>query len=207
MTDSKKNTENRRKLLKSVAAGGGAIIAGRTLPEKWSKPAVDAVLLPAHAQTSNGPYSGSVSQASIGSDSTFARALDSLVPQAHAAYGYNLSWCIVPGSSNTADVDFLVTTDTIPVLSAYRFRKTGVQVGVRTELQPENGCNNTAAWLDQLGLIKEAAAGPGTAFVTVSGINPGDKFKFVWEGIDRTEALEAGPCGPTSVDCGEVPKG
>ena len=51
MTD-KKSRESRRKLLKSIAAGSGAIVAGKSLPENWSKPAVDSVLLPAHAQTS-----------------------------------------------------------------------------------------------------------------------------------------------------------
>ena len=44
--------ENRRKLLKSIAAGSGAVIAGKSLPESWSKPVVDSVMLPVHAQTS-----------------------------------------------------------------------------------------------------------------------------------------------------------
>ena len=51
MTD-KKSNESRRQLLKSIAAGSGAVIAGKNLPEKWTKPVVDSVMLPAHAQTS-----------------------------------------------------------------------------------------------------------------------------------------------------------
>ena len=51
MTD-KKSNESRRKLLKSVAAGSGAIVASKSLPESWSRPVVDSVMLPAHAQTS-----------------------------------------------------------------------------------------------------------------------------------------------------------
>ena len=51
MTD-KKSSESRRKLLKSIAAGSGAIVAGKSLPESWSKPVVDSVMLPVHAQTS-----------------------------------------------------------------------------------------------------------------------------------------------------------
>jgi len=47
---------NRRKLLKSLAAGSGAVIAGKSLPESWTKPVVDSVLLPAHAQTSQFIY-------------------------------------------------------------------------------------------------------------------------------------------------------
>ena len=51
MTD-KKSSESRRKLLKSIAAGSGAVIAGKNLPENWARPVVDSVMLPAHAQTS-----------------------------------------------------------------------------------------------------------------------------------------------------------
>lgn len=51
MTD-KKSSESRRRLLKTFAAGGGAIVAGNTLPEKWTKPVVDSVMLPTHAETS-----------------------------------------------------------------------------------------------------------------------------------------------------------
>lgn len=46
---------SRRKLLKSIAAGSGAIVAGKSLPDSWSRPVVDSVILPAHAQTSAEP--------------------------------------------------------------------------------------------------------------------------------------------------------
>ena len=51
----KKSSESRRKLLKSIAAGSGVIVAGKSLPESWSRPVVDSVMLPAHAQTSPPP--------------------------------------------------------------------------------------------------------------------------------------------------------
>lgn len=51
MTD-KKSNDSRRKLLKSIAASSGAVVAGKSLPESWTKPIVDSVLLPAHAATS-----------------------------------------------------------------------------------------------------------------------------------------------------------
>jgi len=47
--------QSRRKFLKSVAAGGGAVIAGRALPESWTRPVVEAVILPAHAALSSSP--------------------------------------------------------------------------------------------------------------------------------------------------------
>jgi len=51
MTNNKSN-DSRRKLLKSITAGSGAIVAGKSLPESWRRPIVDSVMLPAHAQTS-----------------------------------------------------------------------------------------------------------------------------------------------------------
>ena len=49
----KQSSESRRKLLKSIATGSGAIIAGKSLPESWAKPVVDSVMLPVHAQTTS----------------------------------------------------------------------------------------------------------------------------------------------------------
>ena len=42
--------EQRRKVLKSTLAGG-AVITTSILPKKWTKPALDSVVLPAHAAT------------------------------------------------------------------------------------------------------------------------------------------------------------
>ena len=43
---------NRRKLIHSIALGGGVIIAGKSIPNSWTKPIIQSVILPAHAQTS-----------------------------------------------------------------------------------------------------------------------------------------------------------
>ena len=43
------DSHDRRKLIKGVTAGG--IAAGVVAPDKWHRPVVDSVLLPAHAQT------------------------------------------------------------------------------------------------------------------------------------------------------------
>ena len=48
MTD-KKLGESRRKLLKSIAAGSGVAVASKSIPESWSRPVVNSVMLPAHA--------------------------------------------------------------------------------------------------------------------------------------------------------------
>ncbi len=44
-------TLHRRDLLKVLAASGGALTAAALLPARWLKPAVDAGVLPAHAQS------------------------------------------------------------------------------------------------------------------------------------------------------------
>ena len=95
----KESGESRRKLLKSIAAGSGAIVAGKSLPESWSRPVVDSVMLPAHAQTSPAtpssggtPPAGDTSPAINGVFTNYPvngtlndlDFLDGLVPTAHA---------------------------------------------------------------------------------------------------------------------------
>lgn len=74
-----KNT-SRRKLLTGTAVLGAAVGAGRILPKEWTRPVVEAVLLPAHANISgcSGTFcdarvlitvSGGTVMAMVGSDS------------------------------------------------------------------------------------------------------------------------------------------
>ena len=46
--------EGRRRLLKALAVGGGAVVVGASLPAAWTKPVIESVVLPAHAQASGG---------------------------------------------------------------------------------------------------------------------------------------------------------
>jgi hypothetical protein len=59
-------TEARRKLLKALVAGGGAVAVGKSLPESWMKPVIDSVTLPVHAQASGIKYFGSISNGGRG---------------------------------------------------------------------------------------------------------------------------------------------
>lgn len=45
-----KRTISRRKLLKALAAAGGAVAVTTLLPSKWAKPVVEVGVLPVHAQ-------------------------------------------------------------------------------------------------------------------------------------------------------------
>ena len=47
--------ESRRRLLKSITIGTSTVFAGNALPNKWTKPLVDSVVLPIHAQTTGCP--------------------------------------------------------------------------------------------------------------------------------------------------------
>ena len=51
--DKKDEIESRRKAIKTTLAGC-AVISTSILPDKWEKPALDSVLLPAHATMTNG---------------------------------------------------------------------------------------------------------------------------------------------------------
>lgn len=101
MTD-QSNTQNksqaeagvpaRRTALKKILAGGGVAAAG-SLPAKWTKPVVDAVVLPAHAVASGPthfrdtvtPLSNDIVDAS---PSSLNRVIDTLIPTAYAAETY-----------------------------------------------------------------------------------------------------------------------
>lgn len=48
----KQDTNDRRKALKAILAGSGAVAAVKAGENTWSKPLVDSVVMPAHAQSS-----------------------------------------------------------------------------------------------------------------------------------------------------------
>ena len=45
----------RRRLLKTLAAAGGAYAGASVLPSRWTKPAIDSLVIPVHAQASELP--------------------------------------------------------------------------------------------------------------------------------------------------------
>lgn len=117
-----KNQKYRRSLLKAIAGAGGIYTAGRVLPETWTRPVVDVVSLPAHAQTS-GVYYGVVDLSSlIGSASPEGGGiLDLIVPAAHAQVASEAHICITP-SGDQAQLDLVLLNFISPP-------GTGVQFG------------------------------------------------------------------------------
>ena len=53
-------SHSRRNLLRALSVGG--VVGATQLPASWSKPVVDAVVLPAHAQTTGGFFGAGVAQ-------------------------------------------------------------------------------------------------------------------------------------------------
>ena len=80
--------DSRRSLLKKLAVGG---IAGAAMPAQWSRPVIDTVILPAHAQTSDttirGGGGGGGAPGPAPADSLGEELLDFLTPAASAGGG------------------------------------------------------------------------------------------------------------------------
>lgn len=95
MSDKKAN-DSRRKLLKSLAAGSGAVVAGKSLPESWSRPVIDSVILPAHASTTDDTGSG-------GTDTTDSSGTDNTTTTTTTAEPCNIAgeYCWVLGKFTT----------------------------------------------------------------------------------------------------------
>lgn len=83
--------EERRKRLKQILAGGGMFVGAAAMQKEWTRPVIDSVILPVHAQTSslNGSFTA---QASV---SSATGLLDYVIPQAHAGVSsFDVEICI-----------------------------------------------------------------------------------------------------------------
>lgn len=85
----KKVDQSRRRTLKTLGFGGGLGAAGFVLPQNWSRPVVESVVLPAHAQTtvSLDDVTGTFQDEGIATivGRTDPSIMDMLIPTAHAS--------------------------------------------------------------------------------------------------------------------------
>lgn len=86
----------RRKLVKGIAAGGGIVTGARFMPGEWSKPVVESVVLPAHAQATPGDeptvqaFTGTVAVVTVGGLTGIGSAImDFVIPRAEAGKQLN----------------------------------------------------------------------------------------------------------------------
>ncbi len=103
-TESESN-EDRRKRLKQILAGGGMFVGATTLQKEWTKPVIDSVILPVHAQPSalNGSYSTPINVFGV------TDLLEYLIPQAHAG-GLSFAVCINV-VNGVANVQVIIESD------------------------------------------------------------------------------------------------
>lgn len=105
-----KNQNSRRRLLKAAAGVGGLYSAGKMLPETWTRPVVDTVTLPAHAQTS-GPFYDVFFIPTIASgNSRPGGILDLIVPAAYAQNTVEIHLCLEP-AGDMARVDLVAPNE------------------------------------------------------------------------------------------------
>ncbi len=176
----------RRKALKKLLVGSGAAVAAsQTLPTKWTKPVVDSVILPAHAQTTVVPtttaapvinFRGPVSANAIVTinnepESLFA-ILDSIVPKAHAGTSTQSGdMCIaVDGTSFTAAVrfDFTRPTATDPIF----LTASGTVGGGPVIMDNPNACEVSDTFLSVNSVSPGGADFTMSGFFTASGMLP-----------------------------------
>lgn len=107
----KKIDPSRRKTLKALGLGGGLGAAGFSLPEKWARPVVEAVVLPVHAQASN--VSGHFVDSGVVLVADAAPSLlDVLVPKANA-WSYDSADVCMDIVNGIANIFFVGSGSTI----------------------------------------------------------------------------------------------
>lgn len=215
MTD-KKHGKSRRKLLKSIAAGSGAIVVGKSLPDSWSRPTVDSVLLPAHATTSltesSGP-AGDIQSGKLETDSLFAKAVDSLVHEAQAFATIGDSQvCVTQTSATRGNFEAWVVYTDCGTETVY-YTANNVELGVPTDMNIEHLCNALADAgdiLNQMGLIKDSLASLPPMFKVTIETFTGPKGGASGEFDSSTGSgkisfdLALGSCKPFEPQCPKI---
>ena len=121
------NTKNnaRRKILRSIVAGGGAFTAAKVTPQEWIKPVIENVILPGHAQTSavttpvspfgsftSGPVTVDITNQNpdrlIADEPISEELLEFFMPSAQAQIGCSNSSCNVEFSADVQNATMSV---------------------------------------------------------------------------------------------------
>ena len=176
--DNNKTPEERRKALKKILAGTGAVTVAAAAPEKWTTPVVDSVVLPAHAQTSTDPTPPTIplnfsDSSSVLGSNTPSDIIDSLVASAHAggeSRAYNIC------NNFNEDLETYTASINVPELNIVGLVIGGV---VNVEEQFDCSLNNLGSMKfgtpTESGVPYEVILTEGILNVTFSGTaTPGD---------------------------------
>ena len=208
----KKSSTSRRKLLKSIAAGSGAIVVGKSLPDSWSRPVVDSVMLPAHARTSlsNGPFAGNATTngTSLETDSIFAKASDSLIQQAQAGLIISLTpyVCVTPNSSLDAAKVELYRGTTRYTFTDVPLGESKCEPDISMKMCQDDKDVDASSILEGLGLINDAHAEPPSTYccflTSITGTGAGriesNQFPTVEFNVNPNTCNPPDPCLPVA---------
>ena len=185
--DNYKTPEERRKALKKILAGTGAVTVAAAAPEKWTTPVVDSVVLPAHAQTSTDPTPPTIplnfsDSSSVLGSNTPSDIIDSLVASAHAggeSRAYNIC------NNFNEDLETYTASINVPELNIVGLVIGGV---VNVEEQFDCSLNNLGSMKfgtpTESGVPYEVILTEGILNVTFSGTaTPGDCNLAVCEDV------------------------
>ncbi len=201
MTD-KKSNDSRRKLLKSIAAGSGAVVAGKSLPESWSKPVINSVMLPAHAETTDGsgsssgdttttaPLSTSYSHdlrfsTSDGRNEVLEDVLSVLVQDAHACCSPSLGAMCVDTSNAP---NFTATVLISDGRTSGFFTGNGTIAGGAAPLSIEGGCD----WWGTVTITVSSADQSGAAYTVT--VNNGEQIASGTASVGDSCPTNPGEC-------------
>lgn len=215
--DPQQHMTARRRLLSRLAVGGGALIAGKNLPETWRRPVVDSIMLPAHAQTSLLSSSGTGTvisgnvQRESGTGDLLADLVGSLVKDAEALVQIGVvhgipQVCVehVREGDGTPDVgNFSAMVSYLygqcRLISYFlSARNVPANPAVDTPLMVSPMCDpaDNGDLLERLGLVREALAGDGHAGAsvnlhTLTGPN-GGAFGYLNDGMGNIIQFDLG---------------
>ncbi|MGA8259330.1 MAG: twin-arginine translocation signal domain-containing protein [Arenicellales bacterium] len=177
---------SRRNLLKSLAAGGGALVTAKSLPGSWVAPVVDSVVLPAHAATSaHLPSAGAAALVTTQNETgnRFARLMNEFYPAADAVPQqlFIVYVCVHPSpDGKQADIEVYVGENVCSDTSAaivIRFAATSVPVPSTANLVTKEGDICSAGigdLMERLGIVKTAHAdGVNTVTVDIDSVEDG----------------------------------
>jgi hypothetical protein len=103
--------QNRRKAIKKIAVGVGVVAGCSVLPEKWTKPIIGQIVLPAHAETSaevqkTAPEEKTAAPTDSG-DGTFNTSETFNISYATKSGGKQFAWLPKTGSSYGGPIKFV----------------------------------------------------------------------------------------------------
>jgi|GEM_PF-5398495 len=162
----------RRRLLKALAGAGGVFATGALLPERWTRPMVESIIVPAHAQatvalarsyaSSDFSSGGPGAPPGPASRGLGERLLNTIIPAASAGQEPEdrnvFSVCLRPSTGTIAiqinDCKIGRTEDSVPLKADGSFSGTVGNFGISGQLGPDKGTVDLSAgiWGDFSGI-------------------------------------------------------